>query len=74
MIYAEYQEYMRNFFERYYQKLSQEEIYVTLPLGEAEKEMWSDDAAPDEEWKKWKLVPALVSDEEIKELEKEIGG
>ncbi len=26
MTYAEYQEYMRNFFEQYYQKLSQEEI------------------------------------------------
>mgnify|MGYP000028553245 CR=1 FL=1 len=26
MTYAEYQEYMRNFFEQYYQKLSQEDI------------------------------------------------
>ena len=33
MTYAEYQEYMRNFFEQYYQKLSQEEIRVTLPIG-----------------------------------------
>lgn len=72
MTYAEYQEYMRNFFEQYYQKLSQEDL-VTLPLDEAEKEMWSDDANPDDEWKKWKLVPALISDEEIKELEKDIG-
>ena len=73
MTYAEYQEYMRNFFEQYYQKLSQEEIPLTLPLGEEEKEMWSDDADPDDEWKKWKLVPAMISDEEIRELEKEIG-
>ena len=73
MNYAEYQEYMRNFFEQYYQKLSQKEINVRLPLGEAEKEMWSGDANPDDEWKKWKLVPAMISDEEIKELEKEIG-
>ena len=36
MTYAEYQEYMRNFFEQYYQKLSQEEIRVTLPLEEEE--------------------------------------
>ena len=49
MTYAEYQEYMRNFFEQYYQKLSQEEIRVTLPLEEEEKEMWSDDANPKEE-------------------------
>ena len=73
MTYVEYQEYMRKFFEQYYQKLSQEEICVTLPLEEEEKEMWSDDANPDDEWKKWKLVPAMISDEEIKELEKEIG-
>ena len=73
MTYDKYQEYMRNFFEQYYQKLSREEICVTLPLEEAEKEMWSDDADPNDEWKKWKLIPAMISDEEIKELEKEIG-
>ena len=73
MTYVEYQEYMRNFFEQYYQKLSQNEICVTLPLEEDEKEMWSDDADPNEEWKKWKLVPAMIPDEEIKELEREIG-
>ena len=28
MTYDKYQEYMRNFFEQYYQKLSQEEICV----------------------------------------------
>ncbi len=39
MTYTEYQEYMKNFFEQYYQKLSQEEIRVTLPLEEEEKEM-----------------------------------
>ena len=71
MTYAEYQEYMRNFFEQYYQKLSQEEIRVTLPLEEEEKEMWSDDVNPNDEWKKWKLVPAMISDGEIKKLEKE---
>ncbi|MCI8530466.1 MAG: hypothetical protein HFH82_15195 [Lachnospiraceae bacterium] len=32
--------------------------------------MWSDDADPNEEWKKWKLVPAMIQDEEMKELEK----
>lgn len=73
MTYAEYQEYMRNFFEQYYLKLSREEILVKLPLKEEEKEMWSDDANPDDEWKKWKPVPAMISDEEVKKLEKEIG-
>ncbi|MDE7274624.1 MAG: hypothetical protein K2N95_16485 [Lachnospiraceae bacterium] len=73
MTYSAYQGYMKNFFEQYYQKLSQDEICVMLPLGEDEKEMWSDDADFDAEWKKWKLVPAAIQDEEIKELEKEIG-
>ncbi len=73
MTYDEYQVYMRNFFEQYYQKLSQEEILVTLPFGESEKEMWSDDANSEDEWKKWKLVPAMIQDEEIRELEEEIG-
>ena len=68
MTYTEYQEYMRNFFEQYYQKLSQDEICIKLPLQEDEKEMWSDDADPNEEWKKWKLVPAMIQEEEMKEL------
>lgn len=69
MTYAECQEYMKNFFKKYYQKLSQNEMFITLPLDETEKEMWSDDADPDEEWKKWKLVPAAIDDKEIAELE-----
>lgn len=73
MTYKEYQEYMKNFFEQYYQKLSQDEIGIMLPLDEDEKEMWSDDADPKEEWKKWKLVPATISEKEIEDFEQEIG-
>ena len=54
-------------------KFSANQTVKTYPLGENEKEMWSDDADPNEEWKKWKLVPARIPDEEIEELEKEIG-
>ena len=59
-------------FEQYYQKLSQNECSIKLPLDEYEKEMWSDDANPKEEWKKWKLVPATISEKEIEDLEKKI--
>jgi len=69
----EYRQYMKNFFEQYYDKLSQNEINIKLPLGEEAKEMWSDDADPEKEWKKWKLVPAAVREDEINELEKKIG-
>jgi len=64
---------MKSFFEQYYHKLSQDDISIMLPLGEEAKEMWSDDADPETEWKKWRLVPAAIKEDEIKELEKEIG-
>ncbi len=73
MNYTEYQQYMKHFFEQYYEKLSKEEYDIMIPLDETQKEMWSDDADPEEEWKKWKLVLASIDDKEIKNLEKEIG-
>jgi len=73
MTYAEYREYMKNFFEQYYDKLSQDEINIKLPLGNTAKEMWSDDAEPEKEWKKWKMIPSSVREEQIGELEREIG-
>ena len=54
MTYAECADYMKNFFEQYYDKLSRDEIGVMLPLEESDREMWSEDADPNEEWKKWK--------------------
>ena len=72
MVDKEYRQYMKHFFEQYYHKLSQNEINIKLPLDESEKEMWSDDANPKEEWKKWKLVPATISEKEIEDLENEI--
>lgn len=72
MTYMEYRQYMKNFFKQYYHKLSQDEINIMLPLREEAKEMWSDDADPEKEWKKWKMIPATVKEEEINELEKKI--
>lgn len=69
----EYRQYMKNFFEQYYSKLSQNEMNIMLPLMEKDKAMWSDDADPKKEWKKWKLVPAEIEESEIHKLEKMIG-
>ncbi|MBR4085699.1 MAG: SMI1/KNR4 family protein [Lachnospiraceae bacterium] len=73
MILTEYKEYMRTFFEQYYEKLSRDGIEIKRPLSEKEREMWADDADPDVEWKKWKLVPANIEEGEIAEFEQEIG-
>ena len=73
MTYAECADYMKNFFEQYYDKLSRDEIGVMLPLEESDREMWSEDADPNEEWKKWKLVPAAIDEQQLTELEDGIG-
>lgn len=66
-------EYMKDFFEKYYEKLSRDEINIKRPLNENNSEMWAEDADPNEEWKKWKLVPADIDESEIAEFEQEIG-
>lgn len=73
MTYEEYRQYMKSFFERYYAKLSQEESELMLPLEECDSEMWSDGSDSQEEWKKWKMLPANVTDEEIAGLEEDLG-
>ena len=73
MTLSEYKVYMREFFEKYYEKLSQDDINIKRPLGENNREMWAEDAEPNEEWKKWKLVPADIDEKEIADFEEEIG-
>ena len=67
--------FMRDFFERYYQKLEREGDGIALlrPLEESDRAMWREDADPDEEWKVWKLVPSTVTDQDIEKLETDIG-
>lgn len=66
------QTFMKEFFEKYYEKLLAEfEEAVKLPSPP--REMWADDADPNEEWKKWKLIPATVTAEDIVNLEQELG-
>ena len=64
-------EFMKDFFERYYRKLSKE-YKGALELPDVPKEMWADGADPKSEWKPWKLIPAAISDQEIEELERDL--
>lgn len=75
MIDTQMYSFMRDFFERYYQKLEREGDGIALlrPLEESDRAMWREDADPDEEWKVWKLVPSTVTDQDIEKLETDIG-
>lgn len=74
MDYTKYRAYMKEFFERLYASYSEGSgAGVMLPFGDEGREMWADGAEEDEEWKKWKLVPASISGEEIAAFEDEIG-
>ena len=68
-------QFMKNFFEQYYQKLEQAGtgISVMLPLDESDRAMWREDADPNEEWKAWKLIPSVVTDQDVESLEQSIG-
>lgn len=69
----EYRTCIRNFFEQYYEKLSQDDCNIELPLDENNRMMWAEDADPDKEWKRWKLVPANIDENEIADFEQQIG-
>ncbi len=68
---VECQAFIKDFFEQYYLKLSQE-ADVMLKRPNVDKEMWYDENQQ-EEWKKWKLVPSTITEKELNKLEKEIG-
>lgn len=68
----EYQDFIKTIFEALYEKLcNQDESFVKMP--HVPEEMWADDVATNEEWKKWKLTSSTVTDKDIDELEKELG-
>ena len=74
MDYAEARRYMKEFFERRYAELSTGSgAGVSLPFEDEGKEMWADGVDPDAEWKKWKLVPASISEEELAAFEESLG-
>lgn len=66
----EIQDFIKTFFERYYEKLySTDDILVKLPG--IPKEMLAEGANPDEEWNIWRLIPSTVTEKEMEELENE---
>lgn len=66
-------EFMKDFFEKYYEKLNNEHDGIRLELPEIDERMCASKADEAEEWRKWKLVPSDISEEELNELEIEIG-
>ncbi len=66
---------IKNFFESLYEKLKAEsEVLVQIPVVEGNEPMWAEGCKPDkEEWVTWRLLPVQVSEEEIAELEENIG-
>ena len=64
----DYKEFMKDFFEKYYEKYKE---WLQLPY--VPKDMLAEEGAPNEEWNRWKLIPAEISDEDINELENKVG-
>lgn len=65
-------EFMKNFFEKYYEKLLADDPILVQRPG-VPKEMWADGVNPKEEWKQWKLIPSTIADEDIQQLEENWG-
>lgn len=67
--------FIKSFFESLYeQKKNKAEVLVKIPATKTNEPMWAEGTVPGKsDWVTWRLVPAQVSDEEIKALEKQIG-
>lgn len=67
--------FITKFFESLYkQEKNKAEVLVKIPATKTNEPMWEEGAVPDNsKWVTWRLVPAQVSDEEIKALERQIG-
>lgn len=65
----ENREFMKNFFERYYEKCYNEDEILVTGVG-IPPEMLEDGADPTKEWNVWKLIPSTVTEKDIKQLEK----
>ncbi len=68
----EARDFMKNYFERLYKKLSDiaPSIVSSCDLPE---EMLAEGADPDEEWNVWKLIPSTVTEKNIEEQEEAFG-
>lgn len=64
--------FMKDYFEKLYKKLGEEEPII-LQMCDLPEDMLADGADPSEEWNTWKLIPSAVADEDIAEYEEEYG-
>lgn len=64
--------FMKDFFERYYEKLKNEDIILVKGVG-IPSEMLEDGADPNEEWNVWKLCPSIVKESTFSKFEEKIG-
>ena len=63
--------FIKKFFDSLYEK---NKGLAKIPVTEGNEPMWTEGAVPDKEnWVTWRLLPAQISDEEITELENNIG-
>lgn len=67
----ENREFMKNFFERYYEKCYNKDKILVEGVG-IPPEMLEDGADPTKEWNVWKLILSTVTEEDIKQLEKDL--
>lgn len=67
--------FIKCFFNSLYEKRKNEaEVLVKIPIVEGNEPMWAEGAVPSKNgWVTWRLLPAQISDEEIKELENQVG-
>lgn len=68
----EQQEFIKSFFEQYYSKLL-DKAEIILKNPGVPQDMWHESSNKDEEWKRWKLIPSTVTQEELDCLETELG-
>jgi len=60
--------FMKDFFERYYEKQKNRDEIFVMGVG-VPPEMLADGANPNDEWNVWKLFPSTVTEDDIKNLE-----
>ncbi len=68
----ENKEFMKDFFERYYEKQRNDNIILVKGVA-IPTEMLNDGANPDDEWNVWKLYPSVATENDVIECEKTIG-
>lgn len=64
--------FMKDFFERYYEKLKNEDIILVKGVA-IPPEMLAEGSDPNQEWNVWKLCPSIVKESDFAAYEEKIG-